>query len=129
MISVRFYLVVLVALQFICLGLNARAQQTRLQSLEDSLYKVNSAPQFIDLLNELGKEYIFVNPTKAYSYSDSARVLSEKIKVFSIVDHDFKSPINTLKGFSELLANNFEMFSKEHVKSTTRDIKNYWAIP
>ena len=48
---------------------------------------------------------------------------NEKIKVFSIVAHDFKSPINTLKGFSELLANNFEMLSKEEIKSTASDIK------
>ena len=47
-----------------------------------------------------------------------------KDKFFSIIAHDLKSPFNSLIGFSELLLNNYEVFSDEERKRLFTLINN-----
>ncbi|MBL3655062.1 ATP-binding protein [Fulvivirga sediminis] len=39
-----------------------------------------------------------------------------KDQLFSIISHDIKSPLNSLKGFSNLLVNNIDMLSKDDIQ-------------
>ncbi|MEM7548432.1 MAG: ATP-binding protein [Bacteroidota bacterium] len=45
-----------------------------------------------------------------------------KNKLFSIISHDFKSPINTVLGFSDLLMKNVDFFSKEELQTVATDM-------
>ncbi|UII27707.1 tetratricopeptide repeat-containing sensor histidine kinase [Fulvivirga maritima] len=44
------------------------------------------------------------------------RMNKGKDQLFSIISHDIKSPLNSLKGFSNLLVNNIDMLSKEDIQ-------------
>ena len=56
----------------------------------------------------------------------SARKLQElnatKDKLFSIIGHDLKGPLNSLTSFSSLLLNHIDMISKEEIKMLSQDI-------
>ncbi len=56
----------------------------------------------------------------------SARKLQElnatKDKLFSIIGHDLKGPLNSLTSFSSLLLNHIDMISKEEIKMLSLDI-------
>jgi len=46
-----------------------------------------------------------------------------KDKFFSIVAHDFKSPLNSLKSFSNLLINHFDHLSKDEILTMSHQLK------
>jgi signal transduction histidine kinase len=46
-----------------------------------------------------------------------------KDKFFSILGHDLKSPIHSLTGFADLLANHGSMLSKEDIQKASKDIQ------
>jgi len=46
-----------------------------------------------------------------------------KNKFFSIVAHDLKSPLNSLKSFTDILSDHFDSFSKEDIKNFSNEIK------
>ncbi|HCW08701.1 MAG TPA: hypothetical protein DGG95_15185, partial [Cytophagales bacterium] len=56
----------------------------------------------------------------------SARKLAElnatKDKLFSIIGHDLKGPLNSLTSFSSLLLNHIDQISKEEIKMLSQDI-------
>lgn len=51
------------------------------------------------------------------------RINNTKDKFFSIVAHDLKSPINTLKGFTNILANYSEGMSAEEIKKIATELQ------
>jgi ligand-binding sensor domain-containing protein/signal transduction histidine kinase len=57
------------------------------------------------------------------SEKDLAELNASKDKFFSILAHDLKSPLNSLGGFSSLLANFADEMSKEEIKSIAKDLE------
>lgn len=61
-----------------------------------------------------------------FSKRRSARKLQElnatKDKLFSIIGHDLKGPLNSLTSFSSLLLNHIDKISKEEIKMLSQDI-------
>lgn len=61
-----------------------------------------------------------------FSKRRSARKLEElnatKDKLFSIIGHDLKGPLNSLTSFSSLLLNHIDKISKEEIKMLSQDI-------
>lgn len=59
------------------------------------------------------------------SQKDNLETLNAtKDKFFSIVAHDLKSPLNSLKAFSGLLIDHYDSLSKEEILSMSQQLKN-----
>jgi len=59
------------------------------------------------------------------SQKDNLEILNAtKDKFFSIVAHDLKSPLNSLKAFSGLLINHYDSLSKEEILTMSQQLKN-----
>lgn len=58
-------------------------------------------------------------------FSDKLKEANEaKDKLFSIIAHDLKSPLNTVLGFLDLLAEQYEDFSEEEKRTFILEIRN-----
>jgi two-component system sensor histidine kinase/response regulator len=49
---------------------------------------------------------------------------AEKDKFFSIIAHDLKSPFGALIGMLELMSKNFELFTEEELRDTSKELYN-----
>jgi signal transduction histidine kinase/ligand-binding sensor domain-containing protein len=58
------------------------------------------------------------------SREDLASLNQKKDVIFSILSHDLRSPLTTLKGFLSILIDNSEMLSKEDIKRHASNIRN-----
>lgn len=62
---------------------------------------------------------------KLKAYSDELKELvATKDKLFSIISHDLKSPIQGIMGLSELLYEDLDILSPEEIKEDLKEIKN-----
>ncbi len=72
-----------------------------------------------DQLNQL--ENVLTKLTE--SEQNLAELNASKDKFFSILAHDLRSPLNSLSGFSSLLANFADEMSKEEIKQIAKDLE------
>ncbi len=78
------------------------------------------------IIDRQNKELIDLNSNLEKKIEQRTRELAEinttKDKFFSIIAHDLKNPFNTLLGFSDLILENFDSFSKDKILEYIRII-------
>ena len=107
-----------------------RAQRERIIAAQNKLRN------FLVLLMMLGAIIalliVFLYFLKRRSNYKLQELNNTKDKLFSIIGHDLKGPLNSLTSFSSLLLNHADMLSKEEIKTLSTDLdkslKNLLAL-
>lgn len=108
-------------------------QRTTIISLVVGLIMIAFFSVALYLANNRNKQKNKLLASKNQEIHQQADVLSEqkgyleqlnktKDKLFSIISHDIRSPLNTLKGFSYLLAQEINSMNKEEMQKMSRQI-------
>ncbi len=125
-------------------SLNRIEQKTRLEEFQKIL-KINELNnKNVQLKNELSKKKLIIDSFIIIAviiliftivfYLQSKRLKREekllqesnaaKNKLFSIIAHDLKSPFSALLGYTEMMLEDFDDFSKEELKENISHIRN-----
>jgi signal transduction histidine kinase len=75
-----------------------------------------------ELLESKNQDLIAVNEKLRQSELDLGELNSTKNRFFSILAHDLRSPMNSMKGFSNLLANFADQLSADEIKQTAKSL-------
>lgn len=78
----------------------------------------------IERLSEKNEELEKLNRQRAQHEEELLKINSAKDKFFSIVAHDLKGPLNSLKGFTHLLSNFSGDLSREEIQQTSERLHN-----
>lgn len=88
-----------------------------------ALYRANHRnKQKNVLLASKNREIQFQAQEMAEQKHDLERLNTTKDKLFSIISHDIRSPLNSLKGFSSLLAQEISIMSRDEMQRTSKQI-------
>ena len=109
----------IVGMQAVARDITARKHaEDQLQTYLDELHKSQN------LLRERASELLMLNDQLTKSEQELRELNASKDKFFSIISHDLKSPFNSLLGFSEVLATDFDSLSVDEVKQMNVQMHN-----
>lgn len=75
-----------------------------------------------ELLASKNQDLLSVNEKLRQSELDLGELNSTKNRFFSILAHDLRSPMNSMKGFSNLLSNFADQLSPDEIKQTAKSL-------
>lgn len=101
-------------------GALTRDFETMLESLHQRIDKINRQRDKLELKND---ELQALNAELEASQEELQKINRVKDKIFSIISHDFRSPLNSLLGYLGLFEESAEVFSKDQLKQFANDIK------
>jgi signal transduction histidine kinase/tetratricopeptide (TPR) repeat protein len=97
-----------------------RAQREKV--IEDQRQLRNLLFLFIGFGLIIGALLLYLYFLKRRSNQKLLEINATKDKLFSIIGHDLKSPLNSLSAFSSLLINHAESLTKEEIKMLSQDL-------
>lgn len=101
-------------------GLLAKDFQTMLEALHKQLAEISRQTED---LSDKNVALEGLNAQLNASKDELQNINNVKNKVFSIISHDFRSPLHSLLGYLGLFEENAEAFTKDQLKHFSKDIK------
>lgn len=101
-------------------GALTRDFEIMLRNLHQRLDEINAQSRSLGNQND---KLQLLNQELEASREELEKINGVKDKIFSIISHDFRSPLNSLLGYLGLFEENAEIFSKEQLKQFANDIK------
>lgn len=103
------------------IGMLARDFETMLRALYAQLEEIGRNSESLSQKNE---ELKVLNSRLEASKEELQKINDVKNKVFSIISHDFRSPLHSLLGYLNLFEENAEVFTKDQLRHFSKDTKS-----
>lgn len=105
--------------QFVVLDITQRKQYE-----SELLHARRKSDELLMELSAINEKLTANMDLVAEQRNELEKLNATKDKFFSIVAHDLKSPLNSLKAFSVLLIDHYDSLSKEEILSMSQQLKN-----